>query len=150
MIYTGLFALATAALGVPVADGKIVPRGEVIAGALVRVPARATDALTHPLVDDGRVRGAIAACVAQAERSAPGRSADALAITSVERVGAEYRIAGRVAVNRLGRDWRSGDRVYGRGWGGDFRDWKPALRGFDALKFSCRETGQGLPLVAFD
>ncbi|MCH7629441.1 MAG: hypothetical protein IH997_12130 [Proteobacteria bacterium] len=121
----------------------IVPRGTAIAGAIVRVPARAVDATAHPLRDDGRVRAALAACVGEVERTVPGAAADVIDIDSVMAARRHIEVTGRVAVNRLGHAWRPGDRVYGRGWRGDFRGWTPALRGFDAVRFSCtRKAGQ--------
>ncbi|WP_225205889.1 hypothetical protein [Novosphingobium huizhouense] len=116
----------------------------------MRVPARATDAQRIPLADDGRVRGAIAACIAAAEQAAPGSGADAIDVTQVEPRAGGYRIAGRVAVNRLGRPWQAGDRVYGRGWRGDFRGWTPALRGYDAVRFTCAGPDPARPAVTFD
>lgn len=121
---------------------SIIPRGAVIAGATVRVPARAVDATVHPLRDDGRVHTALAACVAVAQQRAPGAGADVIDIDSVIVTPRGIATTGRVAVNRLGHAWRPGDRVYGRGWRGDFRGWTPALRGYDALRFSCSHEAQ--------
>jgi hypothetical protein len=47
-------------------------------------------------------------------------------------------VKGRIAVNSMGRDWRSGDGNYGRGWGGDYRGWNSNLRGYDSGTFKCR------------
>ncbi len=45
---------------------------------------------------------------------------------------------GRIAVNQMGRSWRSGDRTYGRGWDGDYRGWNNRYRGYDSGNFTCK------------
>lgn len=141
-----LLLLAVVAAVPARAEGRawpIIPRGTVIAGATVRVPARAVDAKAPPLRDDGRVRAALVACVDVARRTAPGAGAVVIDIDSVMAKRGGIAATGRVAVNRLGHAWRPGDRVYGRGWRGDFRGWTPALRGFDAVRFACtRKAGR--------
>lgn len=91
--------------------------------------------------DRGNPRDAVERCVRAAERSA-GRysygNADVTDIRDIRRTGQGFEIRGRIAVNSMGRDWRDGDRSYGRGWNGDYRGWDSRYRGYDAGGFKCR------------
>ena len=87
----------------------------------------------------GNPRRAVEQCVFAAERNA-GRygRADVTDIRQVRETRYGYEVRGRIAVNGNGRDWRSGDGNYGRGWGGDYRGWNNSLRGYDSGTFTCR------------
>lgn len=89
----------------------------------------------------GNPRQAIEQCVRAAERNAARYSygrADVTDIRDVRNTRWGYEVRGRIAVNSQGRDWRYGDRTYGRGWGGDYRGWDNSLRGYDSGSFKCR------------
>ncbi len=60
-----------------------------------------------------------------------------------------YTVKGRIAVNTRGRDWRKGDRRYGRGWSNDYRGWNDSLRGYDAGNFTCKVSYNGRTSVDF-
>src|SRR5688572_1053219 len=90
---------------------------------------------------DGNPRQAAEQGVYAAERRASRRSyggADVTDIRNIDRTRRGYVVRGRIAVNTLGRGWRSGDRYYGRGWNSDYRGWNQRLRGYDAGTFRCR------------
>lgn len=94
--------------------------------------------------DRGNPRGAIERCVRAAERNASRHSygrADVTDIRSVKPTRYGYEVRGRIAVNSSGRDWRQGDRNYGRGWNGDYRGWDNSLRGYDSGSFKCKVEG---------
>ena len=86
-------------------------------------------------------RQAVEQCVRAAERQA-GRytygRADVTDVRQVRETRYGLEVKGRIAVNSMGRDWRSGDGNYGRGWGGDYRGWNSNLRGYDSGTFKCR------------
>jgi hypothetical protein len=88
----------------------------------------------------GSPRRAVEQCIYAAERDA-GRYAYGRArvtdIRDIDRINGGYKIKGRIAVNRMGRGWRDGDRYYGRGWDNDYRGWNNSYRGYDAGKFTC-------------
>lgn len=89
----------------------------------------------------GDPRQAVESCVRAAENQASRYSygrADVTDIRDVDRTSRGYTVKGRIAVNSQGRDWRSGDRRYGNGWGNDYRGWNDSLRGYDAGKFTCK------------
>lgn len=89
----------------------------------------------------GNPRGAIEQCVNVAERTAARYSygrADVTDVRDVRPTRWGYEVRGRIAVNSNGRDWRQGDRYYGRGWNGDYRGWNSSLRGYDAGSFKCK------------
>ncbi|MBB4612384.1 hypothetical protein [Novosphingobium taihuense] len=89
----------------------------------------------------GNPRQAIEQCVRTAERNASRYSygrADVTDIRDVRNTRWGYEVRGRIAVNTRGRDWRDGDRYYGRGWGGDYRGWDNSLRGYDSGSFKCK------------
>lgn len=89
----------------------------------------------------GNPRQAIEQCVRAAERNAARYSygrADVTDIRDVRNTRWGYEVRGRIAVNTRGRDWRSGDRYYGNGWGGDYRGWNNSLRGYDSGSFKCK------------
>jgi hypothetical protein len=92
-------------------------------------------------------RSAVAQCVAAATRTANrysyGGRAKVTHIRDVDRRNYGYTVEGRIAVNAMGRDWRSSDGRYGRGWGNDYRGWNSAMRGYDAGTFSCRVDNRG-------
>lgn len=89
----------------------------------------------------GDPRRAIEQCVRAAERNASRYSygrADVTDVRDVRSTSRGYEVRGRVAVNATGRDWRDGDRVYGRGWNDDYRGWNNSLRGYDSGSFRCK------------
>lgn len=89
----------------------------------------------------GNPRGAIEQCVRTAERTASRNSygrADVTDVRDVKPTRWGYEVKGRIAVNGMGRDWRDGDRNYGRGWGGDYRGWDNSMRGYDSGSFKCK------------
>lgn len=89
----------------------------------------------------GNPRQAVEQCVAATERTAGRYSygrADVTDIREVRDTRYGYEIKGRIAVNQMGRGWRSGDGYYGRGWGGDYRGWNQNLRGYDSGSFKCK------------
>lgn len=92
-------------------------------------------------------REAVEQCVRAAERTASrnshGGHAKVTDIRDVDSKGYGYRVKGRIAVNTRGRDWRWGDRDYGRGWDRDYRGWNDSLRGYDAGSFECRADYRG-------
>ncbi len=86
-------------------------------------------------------RQAVEQCVRAAERQAGRYSygrADVTDVRQVRETRYGLEVKGRIAVNSMGRDWRSGDGNYGRGWGGDYRGWNSNLRGYDSGTFKCR------------
>lgn len=86
-------------------------------------------------------REAVAQCVRTAERMASRHAygqADVTDIRSVRDTRYGFEVKGRIAVNTMGRGWRTGDHAYGRGWGGDYRGWNSSMRGYDAGQFTCR------------
>lgn len=91
--------------------------------------------------DRGSPRAAVEQCVRAAERTAARYSygrADVTDIRDVRNTSRGYEVRGRIAVNANGRDWRDGDRIYGRGWNNDYRGWNNSLRGYDSGSFRCR------------
>ncbi len=138
-------------------DGGI-STGEVIAGALILGGIAAVVAASdndnrygdYSYGDNrrgygngyGDSRGAVEQCVYAAERSANrysyGGSANVTDVRSVKRTRDGYTVRGRIAVNQMGRSWRSGDRTYGRGWDGDYRGWNNRYRGYDSGNFTCK------------
>ena len=89
----------------------------------------------------GNARNAVEQCVRAAERSASRYSygsADVTYIRDIRRTNRGFEVRGRIAVNSMGRDWRDGDRYYGRGWNSDYRGWDRRYRGYDAGTFRCR------------
>jgi len=125
-----------------------ISAGEVIAGALIigGVAAVAAsidnDRYDRRVYGSNRSREAIEQCVNAAERRANRRSfggrSDVTDIRSVNRNRDGFTVRGRIAVNEMRRDWRQGDRTYGRGWNGDYRGWNERYRGWDAGNFTCR------------
>jgi hypothetical protein len=138
--------------------------GDVIAGALIigGIAAVASAAGRGRGYDDGYVyegrgydrgydrgyynragnpRAAVEQCVYAAERNASryswGGRAEVTDIRNIDRRRDGYTIRGRIAVNSLGRDWRRGDRYYGRGWDNDYRGWNNGYRGWDSGRFTC-------------
>lgn len=86
-------------------------------------------------------RQVVEQCVRAAERTAGRYSygrADVTDIREVRDTRYGYEVRGRIAVNSMGRGWRSGDGYYGRGWGGDYRGWNNSLRGYDSGSFKCK------------
>ena len=90
----------------------------------------------------GDPRQAVEQCVRATERYAGrysyGGRADVTDIRDIDRNSRGYTVKGRIAVNTLGRGYRSGDPYYGRGWNNDYRGWDRNLRGYDAGSFKCR------------
>ena len=88
----------------------------------------------------GSSRNAVEQCVRAAERDGNRYSygsANVTDIRDIDRIDGGFRVKGRIAVNRMGRGWRDGDRYYGRGWDNDYRGWNNRYRGYDAGKFTC-------------
>ena len=87
-------------------------------------------------------RDAIAKCVSAATQTANrysyGNRARVTDIRDIDRTRYGYEIKGRIAVNTMGRGWRSNDGYYGRGWDRDYRGWNSDLRGYDAGSFKCK------------
>lgn len=144
-------------------DRDGISTGEVIAGALIlggiAAVVASSDNDRNDRYDDynygrdgrgygygygygsGNSRQAVEQCVYAAERSASRYSygdADVTDIRSVSRKRDGYTVRGRIAVNQMGRGWRSGDNVYGRGWNGDYRGWNSRYRGYDSGTFTCK------------
>jgi hypothetical protein len=141
-----------------------ISTGEVIAGALILGGIAAVIASSDNDGDDryrnsdydygrggynngygyngGNSRNAVEQCVSSAERTANrysyGGRADVTDIRSVQRTRDGFTVRGRIAVNTQGRNWRSGDRNYGRGWNGDYRGANSRLRGYDSGNFTCK------------
>jgi hypothetical protein len=143
-----------------------ISTGEVIAGALILGGIAAVVASSDNDRDDrysgryddydygrsgydngygynrGNSRNAVEQCVRSAERTANrysyGGRADVTDIRSVQRTRDGFNVRGRIAVNTQGRNWRSGDRNYGRGWNGDYRGANSRLRGYDSGSFTCK------------
>lgn len=90
----------------------------------------------------GNPRQAVEQCVRAAERYAGrysyGGRADVTDVRDIDRTRYGYKVKGRIAVNTMGRDWRSGDTRYGRGWGNDYRGYSDRNRGYDSGSFECR------------
>ncbi|MGD9663922.1 MAG: hypothetical protein AB7U34_01745 [Novosphingobium sp.] len=89
----------------------------------------------------GNPRQAVSMCVNTTERVASRNSYGRAKVTDVRKVKSKnggYDISGRVAVNNMGRKWRSGDRRYGNGWDNDYRGWNDNYRGYDSGKFTCK------------
>lgn len=89
----------------------------------------------------GDSRKATQMCTRAAERDASRHSFGRARVTDirdVERKDGGYTVKGRIAVNSMGRSWRNGDNVYGRGWEGDYRGWDKRYRGYDSGRFTCK------------
>lgn len=89
----------------------------------------------------GNPRDAVSQCVSVAENQANRRSygrANVTDVRDIKRTSRGYEVKGRIAVNGSGRDWRQGDRTYGRGWNGDYRGWNDDYRGYDSGTFKCK------------
>jgi hypothetical protein len=146
-------------------DDDGIDAGTVIAGALVIGGIAAVAAAAgrddnrydarYARYDRGRYdygrgagpREAVEQCVHAAERTANrysyGGRAKVTDIRDVDRKRYGYKVKGRIAVNAMGRPWRSGDGYYGRGWGRDYRGWNSTLRGYDAGSFECKVDYRG-------
>ena len=87
-------------------------------------------------------RSAVEQCVQVAESNASrysyGGQAKVTDIRKVDRKRDGYKIEGRIAVNTMNRNYRSGDRRYGSGWGGDYRGYNDRYAGYDSGKFKCQ------------
>lgn len=134
-------------------DGGI-STGEVIAGALIlggiaAVVASSGNDRSYYGDRNGRdyrygagsSRSAIEQCVYAAERTAGRYSYGSAKVTDIRSVNSKrdgYTVKGRIAVNQLGRAWRSGDSIYGRGWNNDYRGWDSRYRGYDSGTFTCK------------
>lgn len=159
-------AMAVASVS-PAYAGNGINAGEVIAGALIiggiaaiasaasdndrdrygyggryedRYGDRDYDRYGYGNYRGGDSRKAVEMCVRAAERDASRYSYGRADVTDIRDVKAKrdgYTIKGRIAVNNMGRNWRSGDRYYGRGWNGDYRGWDSRYRGYDAGQFTC-------------
>jgi hypothetical protein len=155
-VAAGAMAMTSASPAVA-RDRDGISTGEVIAGALILGGIAAVVAASND--DDDRYgsynygdyrrgygnagssRSAVEQCVYAAERSASPYSygsANVTDIRSVNRKRDGYTVRGRIAVNQMGRNWRAGDSVYGRGWNGDYRGWNNRYRGYDSGNFTCK------------
>jgi hypothetical protein len=143
-------------------DRDGIDAGEVIAGALILGGIAAVVAASdnddrydrYDRYDDydyrrggysygrGNSRQAVEQCVHSAERTANrysyGGNSNVTDIRSIKRTRDGYTVRGRIAVNTMGRHWRSGDRNYGRGWNNDYRGWNSRYRGYDSGNFTCK------------
>lgn len=138
--------------------GNGISTGDVIAGAVVLggialLASAASDNSSNRSYgydragyrgrdDWGRMnpRSAVQQCVQAAERGAERYSHGRAKVTDIRNVRETRRgfeVKGRIAVNAMGRNWRSGDRQYGQGWNGDHRGWNSSLRGYDSGSFTC-------------
>lgn len=80
----------------------------------------------------------VSAATGTASRYSYGSRARVTDIRDIDRTSYGYEVRGRIAVNSMGRGWRSGDNSYGRGWDRDYRGWNSDLRGYDAGSFKCK------------
>jgi len=90
----------------------------------------------------GDPRQAVEQCVYAAERNANrysyGGNSQVTDIRNIDQKRDGYTVRGRIAVNQMGRNYRSSDARYGRGWNGDYRGWNNNYRGYDAGTFTCK------------
>ncbi|CDO35230.1 hypothetical protein SAMN06295987_101123 [Novosphingobium mathurense] len=169
-VAAGAMAVATATPALARDHGGGIDTGDVIAGALViggiaAVAAAASsgndrydyryDRDRRGRYDYGRygygrglsARDAVQQCVRTAERAANrysyGGRAKVTDVRNVDRKSYGYKVKGRIAVNGMGRHWRSGDHDYGRGWNRDYRGWNSSLRGYDSGSFECKVDYRG-------
>ncbi|MFA7596041.1 MAG: hypothetical protein WCY92_06765 [Novosphingobium sp.] len=140
-------------------SGDGIGAGEIIAGALIigGIAAVAASASKNDRdrydyggnrynYNDRYGRGdnsrqAVDMCVRTAENQASRYSYGRAKVTDVRQINRKrdgYDVKGRIAVNNMGRAWRSGDRQYGRGWNNDYRGWNANYRGYDAGSFTCK------------
>jgi hypothetical protein len=145
-------------------DNDRIGAGEIIAGALIigGIAAIASAASNNrDRYDDRRYgdrydnrydrrngygqqgsRHAVEQCVNAAERTASrysyGGNANVTDIRKINRTRDGYTVKGRIAVNQMNRNWRSGDRYQGRGWNNDYRGRNNQYRGYDAGNFTCK------------
>jgi hypothetical protein len=142
-----------------------IDAGDVIAGALIIGGIAAIASASRNDRYDDRYRGrydnrydrydrydrynrysprqAVEECVYGAERTASrysyGGGADVTDIRQVRETRNGYTVKGRIAVNTRGRNWRSGDGYYGRGWDRDYRGYNRSRhRGYDSGRFTCK------------
>ncbi|GGB99736.1 hypothetical protein GCM10011494_17760 [Novosphingobium endophyticum] len=166
----GAMAASTATPAIARDHGNGIDAGDVIAGALViggiaavaAAASRDNDRYDYRYGRDYRARydygrsgdgrgvgsrDAVERCVRAAEQTASrysyGARAKVTDVRDIDRKRYGYRVKGRIAVNAMGRDWRSGDGYYGRGWGRDYRGWNSSLRGYDAGSFECKVDWRG-------
>jgi hypothetical protein len=157
-VAAGAMALASATPALARGHDDGISAGDVIAGALVIggiaaiAGAASSDhdryGYNEVRYDRGRYgyradpRQAAEMCVNTATREANrhsfGGRAKVTDIRKIDRNRDGFTVKGRIAVNQLGRNWRYGDRNYGRGWNGDYRGWNGNLRGYDAGNFTCK------------
>jgi hypothetical protein len=126
-----------------------IDAGDVVAGALIVGGIAAVAASVgndnrydRRVYGAGSSRRAVEQCVYAAERNASRWSfrgdAQVTDIRNIQRRRDGYTVRGRIAVNRMGRTWRSGDGRYGQGWDNDYRGWNNNYRGYDAGRFTCQ------------
>ena len=171
-VAAGALAVSTATPALARDNGSGIDAGTVIAGALVLGGIAAVAASADNPGDRYNVRydrwndrdrssrygrydyrrgvnprSAVEQCVRAATRAANrysyGGRAKVTDIRDVDRRSYGYKVEGRIAVNTLNRNWRSGDRHYGNGWGNDYRGWDRNLRGYDAGRFTCKVDYRG-------
>jgi hypothetical protein len=155
-VAAGALAIGSASPAVARDRDNGIGAGEVIAGALILGGIAAVVASSgndrNSYADRygdrdrygygaGNSRSAVEQCVYTAERQASRYSygnAKVTDIRSVKNTRDGYTVRGRIAVNQMGRPWRSGDRTYGNGWGNDYRGWNSSYRGYDSGSFTCK------------
>lgn len=158
-VAAGAMAMGSASPAVARDRDNGISTGEVIAGALILGGIAAVVASSGKNNDRygdynysdnrrgygsnvGSSRNAVEQCIYTAERSAGhysyGGNAKVTDIRSVKGTRDGYTVRGRIAVNQMDRNWRAGDRVYGRGWNGDYRGWNARYRGYDSGTFTCK------------
>ena len=138
-------------------NGDGIGAGEIIAGALIiggiaAVAASASNKGRDSYDYGGRYgsdsrygrgdsRSSVDMCVRAAENTASRNSYGRAKVTDVRQINRKrdgYDVKGRIAVNNMGRAWRSGDPRYGRGWNNDYRGWNSNYRGYDSGSFTCK------------
>lgn len=156
-IAAGAMAVTSAA-SANARGGDGIGAGEVIAGALIIGGIAAIAASANNDRDSysyggrdrygydnrygrGDSRSSVDMCVRAAENTASRYSYGRAKVTDVRQINRKrdgYDVKGRIAVNNMGRTWRSGDPRYGRGWNNDYRGWNSNYRGYDSGSFTCK------------
>ena len=100
-----------------------------------RYDSRYDQRYTNQYTNAGDPRQAVEQCVYAAERNANrysyGGSSQVTDIRQIDRKRDGYTVKGRIAVNARNANWRNG-------WGGDYRGYNNAYRGYDAGNFTCK------------
>jgi len=100
-----------------------------------RYDSRYDNRYNNQYTNAGDPRQAVEQCVYAAERNANrysyGGSSQVTDIRQIDRKRDGYTVKGRIAVNTRNANWRNG-------WGGDYRGYNNAYRGYDAGNFTCK------------